>query len=209
VKRWTIILGRGGTVLIAISLALLLVSLIPPQQIGSGVGITEVPARTFSPLDRSPPDFPGQLMFYYDNILTPQRGVEIELTANGTITAYVLEVDTYTMFDWIREQHGLAHDLNVTSLEEFLEAHPNSIGWQKELDEETVEYTYIPTKVTNVTIVYSNPSSENIGISHSYVEKSFIAPGNKVQNIALWTTPIGLILTIPWVASLWKQRKHK
>ncbi len=46
-SRRTTILGRGGTTLIAISLALFLVSFIPPQPMGSGDGITEVSARTF------------------------------------------------------------------------------------------------------------------------------------------------------------------
>ena len=207
-KRWKNLLGRGGTVLISISLAFFLVSLIPPQQIGSGDGRTEVPARTFSPLNRAPPFF-QPLKSYYDTVLTPQQGVELELTANGTITAYILEVNSYTMLDWIREQlQGSALDLNVTRLEVFLEAHPDSIGWQHEINKETIKHTYIPTKVTNVTIVYSNPSSENIGVNHSYREKSFVAPGNKVRNIALWTTPIGFILAIPWLASLWKQRKQ-
>jgi len=208
-SRRTTILGRGGTVLIAISLALFLVSLIPSYQLGGGDGITEVPARTFSPLDRSPPNFPAPLTFYYDTILTPQQELELQLSANGTITAYILEVNAYTIIDWIREQQGSAQDLNVTRLEEFLGEHPNSIGWQQEINKETIKHTYIPTKITNVTIVYSNPSSENILVNHSYREISSLAPGNKVLNIALWTTPIGFILAIPWLAELWKQRKHK
>ena len=208
-SRRTTILGRGGTVLVAISLALFLVSFIPPQQMGSGEGITEVPARTFSPLNCAPPFF-ASLTLYYDTVLTPQQGVELELTANGTITAYILEVDTNTIFNWIREQQQLpARDLNVTRLEEFLEKNPNAIAWQHEINKETIEHTYIPTKVTNVTIVYANPSSENIEVNHSYSEKSFIAPSNKVLNIALWTAPIGIILAIPWLLNRWKQRKHK
>ena len=208
-SRRTTILGRGGTVLIAISLALFLVSFIPPQQMGNGDGITEVSARTFSPLNRAPHFF-APVTLYYDTVLTPQQGVELELTANGTITVYILEVNTQTIFNWISEQQQVpARDLNVTRLEEFLEANPNAIGWQHEINKETIKHTYIPTKVTNVTIVYSNPSSENIGVNHSYREKSFIAPGNKVLNIALWTAPIGIILAIPWLLNRWKQRKQK
>ena len=37
-KRWTIILGRAGTTLIAISLALLLVSIIPQPRIATSSG---------------------------------------------------------------------------------------------------------------------------------------------------------------------------
>ena len=208
-SRMTTILGRGGTTLIAISLALFLVSFIPPQAMGSGDGITEVSVRTFSPLNRAPPLF-APLTLYYDTALTPQQEVELELTANGTITVYILEVNTQTIFNWINEQQQVpAQDLNVTRLEEFLEANPNAIGWQHEINKETIEHTYIPTKVTNVTIVYSNPSSENIGVNHSYREKSFIAPGNKVLNIAFWTAPIGIILAIPWLLNRWKQRKQK
>jgi len=208
-KRWKTILGRGGTTLIAISLALFLVSFIPAPQLGSSDGITEVPARTFSPLNRMPP-FMAPLTSYYDTTLTPQHGVELELTANGTITVYILEVTTQTIFNWTSEQQQVpARDLNATVLEEFLEAHPNVIGWQHEINTETIEHTYIPTKVTNITIVYSNPSSENIGVNHSLREKSFMAPSNKVRNIAYWAAPIGIILAIPWLLNSWKQRKHK
>jgi hypothetical protein len=36
---------------------------------------------------------------------------------------------------------------------------------------------------------------------------STVAPGEKVRNIAYWITPIGIILAIPWLVNMWKQRK--
>ena len=208
-KRWTSILGRSGTTLIAISLALFLVSFIPAPQLDSGDGVTEVPARTFSPLNRMPP-FMASMFSHYDVTLTPQQGIELELSANGTVTAYILKVESYTLVTWTSEQQQVSGlDFNVTRLDEFLDAHPGVIGWQHEIDEETVTHTYIPTKITNVTIVYSNPSSENVTVHHVYNLKSFLAPGEKVRTIAYCATPIGVILAIPWLLNSWKQRKHK
>ena len=67
---------------------------------------------------------------------------------------------------------------------------------------------YTPTRVMNVTVVFYNPSSETCSVEHEVVLKSSVAPGDKVRNIAYWATPIGIILTIPWLANLWKQRKQ-
>ena len=75
-KRWTIFLGRGGTVLIAISLALLLVSLIPPAQLGTSGGGTLIHPKTFWPS-------------YFERLLTPQQGLQVTMTANGTLMSII------------------------------------------------------------------------------------------------------------------------
>jgi hypothetical protein len=206
-KRWMNILMRGGTLLISISLALFLVSFLPPQHLGNGSGVTAVPAGTFSPLNQMPP-FSGPLTSYYERTVTPQQGMKLELSSNGTITAYILEVDTMTLFNQ-SEQYMHAPDLNITALDEFLDAHPDAIGWQHEVGNAPVEYTYIPTKITNMTVIYANPSSEKVTVSHSYTLNSFLAPSDKVRNIAFCAAPIGIVLLMPWLLDFWTQRKHK
>jgi hypothetical protein len=206
-KRWINILMRGGTVLIFISLALFLVSLLPPRSMGNGSGITAVPAETFSPLNQMPP-FSGPLTSYYQRTVTPQNGMELELSSNGTITAYILEVGTMTLFNQ-SEQYMHVPDLNITALDEFLDSHPDVIGWQHEVGNEPVEYTYIPTKIANMTVVFSNPSSENVTVYYSYQLSSSLAPSDKVQNVAFLAAPIGIVLVIPWFLDFWTQRKHK
>jgi len=194
-KRWIIFLGRGGTVLIAIGLALLLVSLIPPAQLGTYGGSTFVAPKTFDPLS------------YYEPILTPQQGLQITITANDTLTIYILEVRTQTLYDWINEHHPepyVGSLWNVTNLEEFLEANPNSIGRQEEMREGKIDY--VPTKVTNATLIFSNPSSNYITVDYEVSITTLIAPGTKVRNLAQWAIPIGFVLALPWLTQLWKEK---
>jgi len=195
VKRWIIFPGRGGTVLISIGLALLLVSLIPPAQLGTSTGGGVVPDRMF--LD------------FFERVLTPQQRLEVTINASDTLTVYILEVSSQTLHDWISE-HYLEQETpfydynNITRLEEFLKANPDSIGSQKEMHEGKIEY--IPTKVTNATLIFSNPSSDSITVNYEASITAIVAPGTKVRNLAQWTIPIGFLLALPWFAQLWKKK---
>ncbi|RLI44751.1 hypothetical protein DRO69_06680 [Candidatus Bathyarchaeota archaeon] len=193
-KRWKIFLGRGGTVLIAIGLALLLVSLIPSAQVGSFTVSGWI-------------IFPKRFETSFEGVLTPQQGLQVTITANDTLTVYILEVRAYTLYEWINEHHPekeMTFDFNVTNLEEFLETNPDKIGWQKEMREGKIEY--VPTKVTNATLVFSNPSSNYIRVDYEGSMISLVAPGTKVRNLAQWTIPIGFVLTLPWLTQLWKEK---
>jgi hypothetical protein len=183
-KRWTLLLGRGGTVLISIGLALLLVSFIPSAQLG-----------TVSGSGRAPPEF---FFDMFERVLTPQQGLEVTINASGTLHVYILEVSTQTIHDWISDVW------NVTNLEEFLTGNPNAIGRQKEMREGKIEY--IPTKVTNATLLFSNPSAEAINYEFEVSLKAIVAPGTKVRNLAQWGIPIGFVLALPWIAQLWKEK---
>ena len=203
-KRWIALLGRGGTILIAISLALLLVSLIPSARTVPIVNTTELAPDTFTPLRT----FPPPLESFFERRLTPQQELEMEFTTNGTVTVYVLETDVQSILNWISEQKQIfARDFNHTRLEEFLEAHPGSIGWESEIHDE-IEYTYVPKTVTNATIILANPSSDTVNVLYHVTTTNIIAPADKVRTIALVTTPLGLILAIPWLANIWKERKQ-
>ncbi len=192
-KRWIIFLGRGGTVLASIGSALLLVSLIPPAQLGSSVGSGVVPGNMF--------------FDFFELVVTPQRGLEVTINASDTLAVYILEVSAQTIFDWISEHYSeqeIPFYNNVTRLEEFLEANPDSIGQEKEMREGKIEY--IPTKVTNATLVFSNPSSDSITVEYEASMTAIVAPGAKVRNLAQWTIPIGFVLALPWFAQLWKEK---
>ncbi len=186
-KRWIIFLGRGGTVLIALGLALLLASLIPPANLGSFGGSTFAPPKMFT--------------FLFEQVLTPQQGLQVTMTANGTLNFYVFEVDCDILFEWLGGSIG-----NVTKLEEFLEENPDVVGWHAEIRNEKIEHEYIPTKVINATIILSNPSSDYVNVNYEGSITSLVAPGTKVRNLAQWTIPIGLVLALPWLAQLRKEK---
>jgi hypothetical protein len=68
---------------------------------------------------------------------------------------------------------------------------------------------YIPTRVINATLVLYNPSSETVPVEHTVSLKSSLAPTEKVQTITYFAAPIGIILAMPWLLNVWKQRKQK
>jgi len=200
VRRWRIILGRGGTILLAIGLALLLVSLIPAAQIGNFSGTWIV----------QPERFDTPYTPFSERVVTPQQGLHITATANSTLNVYLLEVKSQTIYRWINEHHLEPIDSsNVTYLEEFLTSNPESIGWQNEIPNENIEFEYVPTKITNTTLVFSNPSSHFIHVEYEGSITALVAPRSKVQTLAQWTIPIGFVLALPWLIDLWRVRTRR
>jgi len=189
-KRWIIILGRGGTVLLAIGLALLLVSLIPPAQIATFGRKTAIPPKWAQPS--------------IERILTPQQGLRLTITADGILDIYILEVTSEVLYQWVTEDF-----LNVTDLEDFLEANPDVIGWHDIVRNGEIKHEYVPTKVTNTTLVFSNPGSEYVPVDVEVSITSLIAPGTKVRNLAQWVIPIGFVFSFPWLTQLLKEKKTR
>ncbi|MDH5690015.1 MAG: hypothetical protein OEY81_01120 [Candidatus Bathyarchaeota archaeon] len=191
-KRWKTILGRGGTTLIVISLALLLVSIIPQLQI-SGV-------EGYVPL------LPEQVQIAFDSQnLNPQQEVELAVTVEGTLKVYLLEISVEFQFVNGTFDYGF----NLTDLQELLEEHPDQIIWKDQVENGNYERSYTPTRIMNATVVFYNPSSEIAYVEYDVTLKSGLAPGDKVRTIAYCAAPIGIILAIPWLLNSWKQRKHK
>lgn len=198
-KRWIILVGRGGTILLAVGLALFLVSLVPAAQLGSFMGGGPVHPKTFSD--------------HFSRVLTPQQGLRMTVTANRTLNVYVLEVSSEYLNGWISEHYPEPIDdffsmNNVTRLEEFLDSHPNSIAWNGEIINGQVECEYVPTKITNATLVFSNLSMDLIEVEYEGTLISLVAPRERVLPLDYWIIPIGLALTLPWLAQLWSERRH-
>jgi len=136
-KRWTTVLGRVGTVLIAISLALLLVSLIPQIQMSRREG--------------SGPLSPGGIRIVFNQqYLNPQQEVQVAVTVEGTLTVYLLEMNVEFQF----VNGTFDYRFNVTDLQELLQEHPDRAIWEREVENGDYEWSYIPTRVINATIVF-------------------------------------------------------
>jgi len=194
VKRWTTILGRGGTTLIAISLALLLVSVVPSIQTHTSGGS--------GPLGPE-----GMRILLNAQNFNPQQELEVAVTVEGTVTVYLLEIDLELNFS---PTAGFGYNFNSTDLQELLEEHPDRVIWEHEVENGDYKRSYIPTRVMNATVVaYNQPDSENAYLESDVALQSGLAPKDKVRNIAYWVAPIGVILALPWLVNLWKQRKHK
>jgi len=191
-KRWTTVLGRVGTVLIAISLALLLVSLIPQLQLSTAKGSMPIPPEQV------------QIAFNSQN-LNPQQEVQVAVTVEGTLTVYLLEISIELQFANGTFDYGF----NSTDLQEFLSEHPDRIIWEPEVENGDYKRSYTPTRVMNAAVVFYNPSSETAYVEYDIALESSLAPGDKVRTIVYFAAPIGLVLAIPWFLNVWKQRKQK
>jgi hypothetical protein len=199
-KRPLALIGRVGTVLIAIGLALLLVSLIPPVQTHSFAGSQPIDPETFTPLGSTQfNDSLGNASIYITpfSTLMPQQELKVKLTCNGTINVYLLKMNLQTLYAYLGNN-------STASLDDFLKANPDAIGWQGEIREGTVDY--VPTEIINATLIFSNPSSNSIFLEYDGGILSLLAPTTKAQTAAFWAVPIGFVLALPWLLTLWKSR---
>jgi len=192
-KRWTAILGRGGTTLIAISLALLLVSLIPSIQTHTSEGS--------GPLNHG-----GMRILLNAQNFNPQQEIEVAVTVDGPIIVYLLEVDIVVDFS---PTTGFVQRFNVTDLKQILQENRDLIIWEDTVENGDYKRSYSPTRVMNATVVAYNPSdSESVYLEDYVALQSGLAPKDKVRTIAYWAAPIGVILALPWLVNLWKERKQ-
>jgi hypothetical protein len=206
-RRWTILLGRIGTTIIAIGLALFLVSLIPPTPINGlsyNWGISGTPQGNIA----YPSNSWGSV---YEGVLTEPQTLSVNIVANASFNVYVLEVSSSTIDDWINQTYsGSVDSSNVTYLDQFLDSHPSAIGWQGESHNGTVAFEYTPRRIVDILLVVSNHSPEVVGISaYEFLWFSSVAPVSKVQTLFEFAVPIGFAFTLPYLSNLLKAKKRR
>jgi hypothetical protein len=201
VNRWIVLLGRGGTILIAIGCASLLVSLIPSAKVGSFSGSGVATGKTW--------------YWPYEHVLTPQQCLSVSISANGTLKAYLLEVSFQTIYNWIKETHPQSPGSepfqywNETYLIEFMTANSQTVAIQKEIIDGEASLEYTPTKITNITLVVHNPNPSFVKYNCEGSVLLTMAPKITVQTLSQTTIPLGFFLTIPWIINTYKMRKEK
>jgi len=194
-RRWSIVLGRGGTVLLAVGLALLLVSLIPSSTTSTPETLQIISGDTW------------QTYFVGTGIMTPEQTLHLLITTNGTIHAYLLETWPSTVYAWIIEHNPqLTEPSNVTYFDEFLDANPASIIWQLAIANETINHEYVPAMIVNVTLAISNHSSDSANVEYQSSVASGVAPTVEVRTLAEFALPLGAVFTIIWLAE-WRRAK--
>lgn len=190
-RRWIVLTGRSGTFLLAIGLALLLVSLVPPVQIREFSGGIGVPAERFGDLE-------------LELFLTPLQRLGLTVSAEGTLNIYLLEVSGQTLIDWMNEdlEPKTADLYDTANLEAFLDAKPETVAWQASIESGKAEHEYHPATITNASVIVSNPSSEPARASYEGFVNLYMDPANRVRTLVVWIIPTGLVLATPWFASL-------
>jgi hypothetical protein len=138
--------------------------------------------------------------------LNPQQELEVAVTVEGTLTVYLLELNIEFEFS---PETGFIQRFNSTDMKQILQENRDLIIWEHEVENGDYKRSYTPTRVMNATVIVYNPSdSETADLEHSVSLQSSLAPGDKVRTIAYFAAPIGVILMIPWLVNLWKERKQ-
>ncbi len=191
-NRWLTLTSRIGTVLVAIGLALLLISLIPSGRSGTNTNGFTIESKTFQPS--------------FFTVLTPQQSETLTVSSSIAVDVYLLEVTYSAPYDWI-SQHTTNKGLNnnVTYLQWYLGNVSQIIAYSQKATL-SFNYQYIPTKITNVTLVISNPTSSQAFVQSSQSISNQVAPASKVATLADWSIPVGLVLAVPWFRDLYQRR---
>ena len=220
--RWITLLGRIGTVILMIGLALLVFSLIPsdggfPSGWGGGIG-------------------PEQYMFGESRVYSPQTGLQISVNSTGNVHVYLFGVSPVELDNWrtlLREAYPDSElfieiytlpllffheaypeqtppDLfdpqtqgmvwNITTLDKGLQTHPEIVLWESP-PSTTLSYEFFPADVLDIMVIVANPSANTVEVNVfiKIKEVASVAAKERVILAARLLIPIGIALAIPWL----------
>ncbi len=100
------------------------------------------------------------------------------------------------------------YDNNVTYLKLFLGNFTQSVAYSQKATL-SFNYQYTPTKITNATLIISDPSSSPANVQTSWKVSQQVAPASRVATLAYWSIPLGLVLAIPWFIDLYQRRVRR
>jgi len=195
-------MGRAGTILIAAGIALLMLSLIPARaDENTDFGETST---------LQPETFSIESSFFLSFTLNPQHGLYLSIQANRSITFYLFNTDKEYVYQWITNHfpdNQTFSTANILVLEDFLKDNPDSVARQGIATDGEAEFQYAPTKLTNVTLIFSNPNPESAKVRYSGRLLIFMVPSERALNAAEFVTPLGVVFIFPQLILTWKRKK--
>ena len=224
--RWVTLLGRIGTVILAIGLALLVFSLIP-----SGAGFR---------FEWSQPIGPEQYMLEELWVYSPQTGLQISMESTDNVHVYLLGVSPVELDNWRtllmetypdsdpylemfiysytvpmiffheaypEETHPDLDDpqtqsmlWDVAVLDKGLQTHPEIILWDPP-PSSSFSHELFQADALDIMAVIANPSSNTVEVDWKVKEIAAVASKERVIVAARLLIPIGVVLAIPWLIS--------
>jgi hypothetical protein len=222
--RWITLLGKIGTVILMISLALLVFSLIPS-------GARYEPGG-------SQPIGPEQYMLEELWVYLPQTGLQISVESTDNVHVYLLGVSQVELDNWItllmetypdsdpylemfiysytvpmiffheaypEETHLSLNDSqtwdmmrDVAVLDKGLQTHPEIILWGPPPGS-SFSHELLPADALDIMVVIANPSSNTVEVDWKVKEIAAVAAKERVIVAARLIIPIGIVLAIPWL----------
>ena len=219
--RWITLLGRTGTVLLMVGLALIVVW-VPP--VGS-------PYESSS----SGPMSAETYKIEHSGVYRSQTGFEISVESSESLRVYLLGLTSFELENWrtqVREAYPDLDDMwikvftvplafvreaypdlddpqiedivpivwNVSVLDKGLQTHPEIVLWQSP-PSGTLSHEFFPADVLTVTVIVANPSSSNVTVRTKIRDLATLAPKERVIVPAVLLISIGVALAIPWLIS--------
>ena len=219
--RWITLLGRLGTVILAIGLALLIAWLIPSGS-GSWSGWSQ-------------PIEPEQYIIERLGVYSPQTGFQISVESTDNIRVYLLGVNSVELDNWrtsVREAYPDLDDMwiriftvplifvreaypdlddpqiedimdivwNVSVLDKGLQTHPEIILWDPP-PSSSFSHELFPADTLDIMAVVANPSSNTVEVETRITDLTALAPKERVILPAILLISIGIALAIPWLVS--------
>ena len=182
-KSWVVILARVGVVLVMISLAFGLASLIPRGSLyPSSASQLLLPGR-FN-LDATPS--------YY--AINPQLGMHIILKSNRTLSIEVFSLNYSDVEKWLDRRNQ-----NATILAEFEAAYSDDLILRQNISSGTTTFDYFPPKIENATVIVSNLTPHAAKWSFDSKDIEAVAAPERASSAVVITAPVGVVLTLPWV----------
>jgi len=195
VNRWTNLLGRIGVIVIAVGLALVPVYFIPENVTGTlyRVGSWFMQPETFT--------------VHQSDVFGPQLGMHVDLITNGTVDVYVFELSGAYILEWLNNSYP-GSQLNMSIFQSFKNEHTSNIAFYQQVPIGHTEIEYVPTKVTNATLIFVNPSQTDI-LEFSVEIQWFRTVASKARLLTAMeiTIPCGLVLAVFWLIYYFRERR--
>ncbi len=180
-------------VLLAISLALYLASLIPQGSLYPSRGSRLLLPGKFD-LDATPSL----------HSLNPQLGMQIIFESNGTLNMKVFDLNYSDVREWFT-----AHNWTATALEEFETSHSSDLTLARNIQSGNTTFEYVPPKIENATVIVSNPpTSAAVRWSFDSKDIEVIASPERVSLALMIAAPLGVVLTMPRIVLTSKERQR-
>ena len=224
--RWITLLGRIGTVILMIGLALLVFSLIP-----SAAGFQSA---------WSQPIEPEQYMIRELGVYSPQTGLQISVESTDNVHVYLLGVSQVELDNWrtlLKETYPdsdpylemfiysytvpmiFFHEAypeealpnlddpqtwdmmwDVAVLDKGLQTHPEIILWDPP-PSSSFSHELFPADALDIMVIIANPSSSAVEVETEIRDLAAVAAKERVIVAARLLIPIGIALAIPWLVS--------
>jgi hypothetical protein len=170
-------------VLIAIALALILVSSLPSYQ------STSFPSKGSRVL------LPGKFSLEATaspRLLTPQFGISVIFTSNATLKMEMFNLNYIYAYAWFA-----SHGWNASALENFATIFSSNLTLERDIPAGNTTFEYVPPRIENATVIVSNPTSAVIQWSFDSKNISVIASPERIFLAYVIAAPLGVALTIP------------